>query len=129
MAFVLTDQDAEPGLIASSDPSDLPWTHVFDTDLPLSGVWGTIMQEASRLAIEHTLRFSLISNHQISRGDHDFVDWIFVGIDVSRPVVKADAEAFVQQFSDMLALHNLGDTIVEVYHDVFWGGLAPQRRR
>ena len=128
MGLVLTGQDAEPGVIASSNPSDLPWKHVFNTSLPLSSVWGTVMHEVSRLAVEHKLRFSLISNHQISRGGKDPVDWILVGIDVSRPVVKADAEAFVQQCSEMLATHQLEDTIVEVYHERFWGGLTPQRR-
>lgn len=86
------------------------------------------MHEVSRLAVEHSLRFSLISNHQIVRGENDPVDWILVGIDVSRPVVKADAEAFVRQCSEMLATHQLEDTIVEVYHERFWGAFAPQRR-
>jgi hypothetical protein len=129
MASVLTDQDAEPGVIASSHPSDLPWGHVYNTSLPLSRVWGTVMDEVGRLVIEHKLPATLISNHQISRGGNDPADWILVGIDVSEPVVNADAEAFVQRCSEMLASHQLEGTIIEVCHTRFWGGFAPQRRR
>jgi hypothetical protein len=87
------------------------------------------MDEVSRLVIEHKLPATLISNHQISRGGNDPADWICVGIDVSEPVVKADAQAFVQRCTEMLALHQLEGTIIEVCHTRFWGGFAPQRRR
>ena len=129
MGFVLMNQDAEPGVIASSNPSDLPRKHVYDASLPLSRVWGTVMQEVSRLVSEHRLPATLISNHQISRGGNDPADWIRVGIDVSEPVIKADAEAFVRQCSELLAKHQLEDTIIEVRHTRYWGWLAPQRRR
>jgi len=86
------NQDAEPGVIASSNPSDLPWEHVYNTSLPLSRVWGTVGHEVSRLVSEHSLPATLISNHQISRGGNDPADWICVGIDVSEPVIKADAK-------------------------------------
>lgn len=50
---------------------------------------------------------------------------IHFGIDVSRPVNKADAEAFVQRCSDMLASHQLDDTtVVEVHHSSYWGSWA-----
>jgi len=87
------------------------------------------MGEVGRLVIQHRLPFTLISNHQMSRGENEPVDIIFVGIDVSEPVVQADAEAFVRQCLDMLISHDLGNTIVEVHHEEFWGGFAPQRRR
>ena len=116
-------------MIASSNPSDLPWKHVFDADLPLRRVWGSIMEEVGKLVDKYKVPFTLISSHQISRGENDPVDWICVGVDVSQPVVKADAEAFVQECYKMLVAHQLGDTIVEVVHTRFWGGFAPQRRR
>jgi len=86
------------------------------------------MHEVARLGLEHKLPATLISNHQISRGGNDPADWIRVGIDVSEPVVQADAEAFVQRCSETLATHQLHDTIIEVRHSRYWGWLAPQRR-
>jgi len=131
IAVVLTKQDAEPGTIASSNPSDLPWRHVTNASLPLKKIWGTvIMYEVSKLAEEYKLPYTLISNHEIARGEGGTeFDVIYVSIDVSEPVVKANAEEFVKRCSEMLATHHLEDTIVQVSHSRFWGNLAPQRRR
>ena len=127
----LTNQDAEPGTIASSNPSDLPSKLIWSTSLPLKKVWGTIIIfEVSKLAEEYNFRYTLISSYEIARGEEGTeFDVISVGIDVSEPVVKADAEEFVKRCSAMLTTHNLEDTIVQVSHSRFWGNLAPQRRR
>jgi len=127
----LTNQDAEPGTIASSNPSDLPSKLIWSTSLPLKKVWGTIIIfEVSKLAEEYNFRYTLISSYEIARGEEGTeFDVISVGIDVSEPVVKADAEEFVKRCSEMLATHHLEDTIDQVSHSRFWGNLAPQRRR
>ena len=86
-----------------------------------------ITPEISRLAKEFALPWKLMSKHLIARGEHDSgLDVIQIGIDVSRPVKKADAEAFAQQCSEMLVTHQFDNTVVEVHHSRYWGNLAEQ---
>lgn len=55
--------------------------------------------------------------------DDSVFDLISVGIDVCIPVDnKDDAQAFVERCCDMLASHQLEDTVVQESHSEFWGG-------
>ena len=135
MAFVLTNrltnQDAEMGTIASSNPSDLPSRLVSNTSRPLRKEWETvIMGEVTKLLMASKLTDCLMMHHEITRGEEGTVfDQVWVGIDVSIPVLKADAEDFVKRCSEMLATHQLEDTIVQVSHTRIWGTFAPAGRR
>lgn len=88
------------------------------------------MGEVTKLVMASKLTECLVTHHTIARGEEGTVcDLIHVGIDVSIPVVKADAEEFVKRCSEMLATHNLEDTIVKVNHTRIWGAFAPAGRR
>ena len=77
------------------------------------------------MASESPLPWKTINKFHIARGENDpGFHVISIGIDVCRPVDKAEAEAFVQQCSDMLASHQFEGTVVEVHHSSYWGGLA-----
>ena len=83
------------------------------------------MQSVCKLGSEYSLPFKTIDKFYIARGNSDQgFHVINMGIDVSKPVDKAVAEAFVQQCSDILASHKFEDAVVEVHHCTYWGNLA-----
>jgi hypothetical protein len=121
---------AKPGLIASSKPS---WSssgrasHISNPEVPIdANAWNKIMQdEVWKLASESTLPWTTLNKLHLARGENDpGLHVIRMGIDVCKPVDKAEAEAFVKQCSDMLASHQFEGTVVEVCHCSYWGGLA-----
>lgn len=136
MALVLTIQipqppaKAMPALIASSKPywSTLgPARHVWNTNNSLdANASNTIIaSEVFKLAADSTLPLKTIDMLHIARGENDpGFRVITVGIDVCRLVDKAEAEAFVNRCSDMMALNQCKGTVVEVHYRIYWGGMA-----
>jgi len=125
----LTTQDAEAGLIATSHPSAFPLRYVFRPHTQASHarettIWATIND------LIHLLKAPdlIIAIHPMARKNDDTIlEVVHVDIDLSFPVGKNDVESFVRQCSEILASHQLGDTVVEVNHCRWWGSLAPRR--